>query len=111
MNGTSTQSAISNQAANNPFADNHSWKELNQDEKVERTRNIVRTLLQKIELLQQQLNEAREQLTQHHHNQQGEAVVTKRLVERKPTLNDSPQPVTPSYKNQGIWPDGPDVYF
>ena len=111
MNGTSTQSAISNQAANNPFADNHSWKELNQDEKVERTRNIVRTLLQKIELLQQQLNEAREQLTQHHHNQQGEAVVTKRLVEREPTLNEYPQAISPSNQSHNILSDGPDAYF
>ena len=109
MNMAGQQTALANPGS--LFNDSNPWKALNQDEKVERTRDIVRTLLQKINDLERQLRQVISQVQEHRHNQDGEPVITKKLSGHSGSQEESyPQGIAPAVYGPTL-PDGPDAYF
>jgi len=61
------------------------WKELNEKEKIERTREVVNRLLSRLEVLNRQLGN----IIEHKHNAEGKAVVEKTL---HPQISEDERP-------------------
>lgn len=75
------------------------WKDINYDEKTERTRQMVRVLLREIEVLKAEMR----QMKEHTHDKDGDAIISQKISERYPQGTTTPG----SYN----LPDTDDTYF
>lgn len=89
------------------------WSQLNENEKTERTHEIVRLLLNQIEILKTQLNKTTNNFNQHSHDKDGDTVIARKL--KNGELEEQREyPINPSNALPGMSPmlsNDPDAYF
>ncbi len=89
------------------------WTQSNENEKTERTHEIVRTLLYKLQEMEKQLNQVSNNLNQHSHDKDGDTVIARKLGRDYPSVAE--EPVYPqTVSGRGLMPtlsNDPDAYF